>query len=58
VKHLLTHRQLFADFYLWQPDERPALPDGYQWIDEEDIDQYAVPRLIELLLEELWKQST
>ena len=53
VKHVLTHRILYADFYLWEPAERPALPDGYFWIDEADVDSYAVPRLVELLLEEV-----
>ena len=51
VKHVLTHRILWADFYLWETDERPTLPDDYFWIREEDIDQYAVPRLVERLLE-------
>ena len=51
VKHVLTHRVLYADFWLWEVDERPALPEGYFWIKEEDIDLYAVPRLVELLLE-------
>ena len=27
VKHVLTHRILYADFYLWEPTERPSLPD-------------------------------
>lgn len=53
VKHVLTHRILYADFYLWEPAEQPQLPDDYFWIPETDIDQYGVPRLIELLLEEL-----
>lgn len=53
VKHVLTHRILYADFYLWEPTEQPQLPDDYFWIPETDIDQYGVPRLIELLLEEL-----
>ena len=53
VKHVLTHRVLYADFYLWEPNERPELPDGYFWIPEQDIDQYGVPRLIEILLEQL-----
>lgn len=53
VKHVLTHRILYADFYLWEPAEQPQLPDDYFWIPEADIDQYGVPRLIELLLEEL-----
>ena len=56
VKHVLTHRVLYADFWLWEPAERPVLPPDYFWIPEQDIDQYAVPRLIELLLEELWKR--
>ena len=53
VKHVLTHRILYADLYLWEPTEQPQLPDDYFWIPEADIDQYGVPRLIELLLEEL-----
>ena len=50
VKHVLTHRILYADFWLWETNERPSLPDDYFWIKEADIDQYGVPRLIELLL--------
>ena len=53
VKHLLTHRVLYADFWLWETDVRPPLPDDYFWIKEEDIGNYAVPRLIEILLESL-----
>ncbi len=53
VKHVLTHRILYADFYLWQPAERPTLPDGYFWLPEADIDRYALPRLVELLCERL-----
>jgi len=53
MKHLLTHRIIYADFWLWKPKERPSLPDGYFWINESDIDQYAVPRLIELMLDQL-----
>ena len=55
VKHILTHRIIYADFYLWEPEERPALPEDYFWIKETDIDQYGVPRLVELLLEKLNK---
>ncbi len=53
VKHVLTHRILLADFYLWETNERPSLPDDYFWIAEKDIDDYGVPRLIEILLESL-----
>ena len=50
VRHVLTHRVLTCDFYLWQPDAKPQLPEGYVWIDEADMDRYALPRLIEKLL--------
>lgn len=53
VKHVLTHRILLADFYLWETEREPDLPEGYIWVKEEDLDQYAVPRLIEILLEKL-----
>ena len=53
VKHQLTHRTILADFYLWEPSERPQLPDGYIWIKETELDRYAKPRLFELLLETL-----
>ena len=53
VRHVLTHRVIYADFYLWEPDKRPPLPDGYFWIRETDIDRYGVPRLVEMLLEEV-----
>ena len=50
VKHVLTHRILVADFYLWQTSERPVLPPGFVWIPESDIEHYAIPRLVERLL--------
>ena len=53
VKHVLTHRILLADFYLLETEVRPTLPPEYIWISESDIDDYAVPRLIERLLESL-----
>ncbi len=57
VKHVLTHRILLADFYLAEPVGRPVLPDGYQWIKEDDIDDYALPRLVEKLRARLPKQA-
>ncbi len=53
VKHVLTHRVLYADFWLWEPTEKPPLPEGYFWVPESDLDRYAVPRLIELLFDSL-----
>ena len=51
VKYVLTHRILLAEFYLLECDERPSLPSDYVWIGEQDIENYGVPRLVELLLE-------
>lgn len=53
VKHVLTHRILFADFYLLETDAHPQLPDDYIWIKEEEIEDYGIPRLIELMLEKI-----
>lgn len=53
VKHVLTHRILLADFYLLETDGRFPLPADYIWIKESDLDQYGIPRLIEILLEKL-----
>ncbi len=53
VKHVLTHRIIFADFYLWEPTEKPTLPADYLWVDESSVDQFAVPRLVEQLFDAL-----
>ena len=53
VKHVLTHRILWADFYLWEPEVRPQLPDGYFWINETELDDFAKPRLVEIMLEDI-----
>ncbi len=50
VKHVLTHRVLYADLYLYQPATPPVLPEGYRWVDEADLGQYALPRLVEKLI--------
>lgn len=51
VKHVLTHRIIMADFYLLETPVKPSLPDGYRWIPEDQIDRYALPRLVERLVE-------
>ena len=51
VKHQLTHRTLWADFYLAETTQKPALPPGYRWIAESELDRYGKPRLFEQLLE-------
>ena len=56
VKHVLTHRVIYADFWLWETAVRPLLPEDYIWLKETEVGNYGVPRLIELLLESM--QST
>ena len=53
VKHVLTHRVLYADFYLLETNEKPEIPSGYIWIPESEIDHYALPRLIENLMNDI-----
>ncbi|MBO4871710.1 MAG: A/G-specific adenine glycosylase [Muribaculaceae bacterium] len=53
VKHVLTHRIIIADFYRLDCDTRPHLPAEYLWIAENDIDRYAIPRLVEILLQSI-----
>ena len=50
VRHVLTHQVITADFYLWETDVRPTLPEDYIWIKEKDIDNYGIPRLVDKLL--------
>ena len=50
LKHILTHRIIYAHFYLQETDLRSPLPPE---IKEQDIDNYAIPRLIEMMLEKL-----
>ena len=52
VKHVLTHRVITADFYLLDTSSRISLPEGYQWIDEQDLDNHAMPRLFEIMVGE------
>lgn len=53
VKHVLTHRILLANFMLVEVDKKPILPKEYIWIQEDNIHNYAVPRLVEILLESI-----
>lgn len=52
-RHVLTHRILYCDFYLWHTSEKPVLPIDYQWVEEQELEQFALPRMIELLLQQL-----
>lgn len=51
VRHVLTHRVILADFYLIELSNRPSLPESYVWVSESLWDDYAKPRLIEILMD-------
>ena len=57
VKHVLTHQLLFANLYYWAPQQRPILPTDFIWIPTEKIADYALPRLMEILLDRLRKSN-
>jgi len=50
VKHVLTHRIILADFYLLECNQRPILPEDYIWISENELEDYGVSRLVEILI--------
>ncbi len=52
VKHVLTHQIILADIYLWRPEKRPRLSSDFIWIERQRLEDYALPRLIEILLKE------
>lgn len=49
VRHVLTHRVIYADSYILDTTVRPPLPPDYIWVDGTSLPRYAVPRLIEIL---------
>ncbi|WP_300701109.1 A/G-specific adenine glycosylase [Bacteroides sp.] len=51
VKHVLSHRVIYTNFYEVELPEGTSSFSGYQKIRIEDLDQYAVPRLIHAFLE-------
>jgi A/G-specific adenine glycosylase len=51
VKHVLTHRIIYADFYLLEVERKPVLSEDFIWVDESELDSYAFPRLVEMLFE-------
>ena len=53
VKHVLTHQIIYADFYLLETQSKPKLPKDFIWINESELDNYAIPRLVEILTENL-----
>lgn len=51
VKHVLSHRVIYANFYEVTLPEGSGSFKGYQQIDADDLERYAVPRLIHAFLE-------
>ena len=52
VRHQLTHQTIYADFYVCEPGFRPPLPEDFIWIPESALSEYALPRLVLILLKE------
>lgn len=44
-KHILTHRRIFAKFYTLI-SEQPPQKDGLIWVDKQELDNFAFPKLI------------
>lgn len=52
IRHQLTHQRLHADFYCLTLPFADKQAKG-QWVEEKKLDRYALPRLLEKLLERL-----
>ena len=57
VRHQLTHQRLHADFYCLTLPSADTQLEG-KWVEEKLLDHYALPRLLEKLLEKLKTDST
>lgn len=51
VKHVLSHRVLYANFYEVSLPEETASFSSYQKVRIDELEQYAVPKLIHAFLE-------
>lgn len=51
VKHVLSHRIIYTNFYEVELPEGTSSFSGYQRVQREELEQYAVPRLIHAFLE-------
>ena len=57
VKHVLSHRILHADLYQITLVSWPeVLPDGYFRVKADELERYAIPRLVEILLKDFLKK--
>lgn len=53
IKHILTHRILYIDFFIVKLHQRPELPQEYHWIAQKEIVELAVPKPIETFLKNI-----
>ncbi len=51
IKHVLTHQQIFAQFFLVEIDEVPAGMQHFEMIAIDQIEQFAVSRLMEIFIQ-------
>lgn len=51
LKHELTHRRIWADGFALTLCEPTPTPNGFLLVDINDLENYAVPRLVEILLQ-------
>ncbi len=56
VKHVLSHRNLWIDFYLLSYPNQVATPEGYTLVPGETEDEYALPQILQRLKEEAQQQ--
>ena len=52
-RHVLTHRIIMAQFSVVETSVKPNLPPDYIWVNEQELNKYAISRLFELFLERL-----
>lgn len=52
-RHILTHRIIMAQFSVVETSVKPNLPPDYIWVNEQELNKYAISRLFELFLERL-----
>ena len=52
-RHILTHRIIMAQFAVVETSVKPELPPDYIWVNEQELNKYAISRLFELFLERL-----
>lgn len=58
VKHVLTHRILWIDFYILNTKTPPALSSDFIWITEADYGNYGKPQVIAKIIDNYFSSNT